>query len=246
MRKLLPVIVFCLLPVVAWAWGIVGLGGGAPASIPPASVLVTGTPDIDTSYSDGNMSVTIPSDATAVVVVSWMWRSVHAGDFTTINFDAGGKDFTQIVTNSTTAVPYDVWAYIMTTDSGDWPGVGSKTLYWTFSGDPTEGGTVFAFYLKGLNVTSPMVDTDTQKTGSSFTSSLSGVSSGDLSFVVIAEEQGQSITVSGNGQTVLDTGAAENKVDWGIAYEDGEDAVIASSTGSSYPGYIAFSVNRAD
>jgi hypothetical protein len=174
-----------------------------------------------------------------------MWRSVHTGSFTALNFDGAGMDFTSVVTNADTGVPYDVFAYIMTTDSVDWPGTGAKTLNWSFSGEPTEGGTVYIFCLKGLDVSNPVGNTDTQKEGSSFTSSLAGVSSGDLSFVVIAESQGQSITVSGNGQTVLATGSAENAVDWGIAYEDGESAMVASSTGSSYPGYVAFVVNSA-
>lgn len=211
---------------------------------------LTGTPQyvVNTAHGNSSQALTIPADCTAVLVFSWAYVASTAVDFTALNWDGGGLDFTQVVTNKSTSDPYDVWAYIMTSADGNWPGTGSQTLNWTFNGTPGEGGTVVIAFLKDVNTASPVVDTDSQKTGATWTASLSGVGSSDLTFIVVVDYQNTGAPSStGSGQSVLtsDTGN-DNGVNWVIAYEAGEAGPSASggtlAEQGTFTGFIAFSI----
>lgn len=223
-------------------------GGGQAASIllidadPTVNAKITGTPVVNTTHGNGSQAVTIPADCTAVVVFSWGWRNNTALDFTALNWDGGGLDFTLIDTNKSSSDPYDVWAYIMTANSGSWPGTGSKTLHWTFNAAPTEGGTVVIVFLKNVNGASPVVDSDYQK-GGAFTSSMAGVGVHDLSFVAAANYVGNGVDAELGSQTRLTDGSNDNSVDWEIGYELGESAMQADALfDDTYIGYVAFAI----
>lgn len=209
---------------------------------------LTGSPVTNTAHGNSSQAVTIPADCTAVLVYSWGWRNATALDFATLNWDGAGMDFTQVVTNKSTTDQYDIWAYIMTSAAAAWPGTGSRTLAWTFNQAPTEGGTVVIVFLKDLDTDNPVVDTDSQKAGESFTSSLTSVAAEDLSFVTVVDYYGTGTPgASGSGQTTLASNVAnDNGVDWIISYEAGETALVASGGQTSFQGeftgYIAFSI----
>lgn len=219
------------------------------------AVQLTGSPSYvtNTTHGDGSQAVTIPSDCDCVLVFSWAWVSNTAVDFDELNWDNGATlDFTLVATNTSANNPYDVWCYRMCINDGNWPGTGSKTLYWSYNSAPSEGGTVVIVFLKGVNTSSPVIDTDSTKNpaGTSWTASLSGVSTGDLTFICGADYYSYSPDIncapSGYGQTLLTSGANDHLVDWSIGYEDGEGAPRAEYSSSSvYEGIIAFAIAAA-
>lgn len=219
------------------------------------AVELTGIPTYVTNvdHMDGNQIVTIPNDCTAVIVFSWMWRNNHAGDFDELNWDNGATlDFTQIVTNKSISDPFDVWAYIMTSNSGDWPGTGNKTLYWSFTGigPIPEGGTVVIAFVKGLYTLDPIRSTDSDKGTAIWTASLAGVEAGDLSFLCGVIWELSNIDVIGVGQAVLDSDVSDNFLDWNISSELAEGSPSYSTSAglgdTQYNGAIAFALRSLE
>ena len=216
------------------------------------AVELTGTPTYVTNagHIDGSQIVTIPDDCTAVVVFSWMWRNAHAGDFDELNWDnEAALDFTQIVTNKSLSDSYDVWAYVMTSDSADWPGEGNKTLYWSFTGVPIEGGTVVIAFIKGLDVSNPVRSTDSDKATEDWTAVLTNVEAGDLSFLCGAIWNASIIDGVGGGQATLDSDVDDNGIDWNVSSELGEEnpsyTTSAGVGDTQYNGAIAFALRSA-
>lgn len=209
------------------------------------AVAFTGTAVTNTSHADGSQAVTIPADAEAVIVISWMYRNNHAGSFDQLNWDDGAAlDFTEIAKNSTTADPYDVFAFIMTSADANWPGTGAQTLYWSFTGAPTEGGTVWIYFAKGLNTSSPVGDTETGKialTGNQQVSTtLANVGADDMCVLAVAEYQEHELS-SANTQLGFTDG--DNGVEWIIVGDLNDSSLvvdITNSGGSVYTGYVAF------
>lgn len=213
------------------------------------AVELTGTPVKNTSYANGNQAVTIPADAEAVIVMSWGWRNAHALDFTALNWDNSGLDFSLIVTNKSTTDPNDIWAYIMTSASGAWPGTGAKTLYWTFSGAPTEGGTVYIFFVKGLNTANPVRSTASDKDQYTWSTTLADVATGDLCLVAMSNYNTNiDADPVGSGQSVLiEQTTPENSDTYGIGYKSDNGSVsINSVAGQPYDGEIAFALRVAE
>lgn len=216
---------------------------------------LTGTAVLNTAHANSSQALTIPADATAVLVFAWGWRQSYALNFATLNFDGSGMDFAQVTTNADTTDPYDVWAYIQTNEFPGWPGTGSgKTLTWTFNNAPQEGGSVAICFLKNLATDDPVIDIKNQKGGATFTATLDGVESDDLTFVVAVDYTGSGTpTASGAshpGQTVLLTNTTgDNATRWVIAYEPGESTPTAAAgtlnSQGQYTGYIAFSIANA-
>lgn len=215
------------------------------------AVELTGTPTYvtNTDYDDNTQAVTIPADCTAVVVFSWSWIDSVANDFDKLNWDAHATndDFAQIVKLAGTGNPYDVWAYVMTSADGDWPGTGAQTLTFGFATTPTEGGTVVIVFVKGLDTASPTRSTDTQGGSADWTATLADVGGDDLSFIVVDGFRTTTIDAPGTGQTVLTSGDNENDVDWQISYELAEGGPSYNTTGGSpdYHGGIAFALKVA-
>jgi len=221
------------------------------------AVAITGSAVTNTTHGDGNQAVTIPADAEAVIVMSWSWVSNVANDFASLYWSGGsGTEFTSVVTNSTTSDPYDMWAYIMTDESSDWPGTGNQTLYWTFDSAPGEGGTVAIFFVKGLDTSDPVRDTDSEKDGAytdgehTWTASLSSVDADDLTICAVVDYKTRESATFGSGQTSLDSAVNDNSVDWEITYESGEGSPSVTdykfgTQNDNYSGKVAFALKVA-
>src|SRR5690606_41881131 len=94
-----------------------------------------------------------------------------------------------------------------------------------------EGHQRSLIYYSGVDQSSPIVDTDTHTgsdDGTSFTSSLTGVTADDMG-VVVAYNFSSSPTVSGGSQTTVLTPGVFNNAGIGIAEEQGEDEMVASA-----------------
>jgi hypothetical protein len=148
-----------------------------------------------------------------------------------LNFDGAGLDFTQIVRSAGTDLAYDAWAYIMTSADVNWPGVGTKTLYWTFTAAPTEVGTVIIFFVKGIDVNNPI-----------WPSVLSGVEASDLSFGFEINYSAYDSAWGIYGQEVLAESWSDTTAAWGLCYEYGEDEIVLTSSNALYNVGIAFSL----
>jgi hypothetical protein len=198
-------------------------------------------------YTGGRAdSITIPVDAEAVLVIcAGTYTAGSANGFAELNWDDGGtNDFDLVVSNSDTTAPYDLFAYIMTDESADWPGTGSQTLYHAPDYNPSEGGAVIAVALKGLDTTDPIGDTDaTKNEGTSYTPTLSNVASGDLVFCCIADYSSRTVSVD-ETQTEAASGTL-SQVDYIVSYEDGEDQPTSETTSTGYTGRIHFVVEQA-
>ncbi|MEZ4591819.1 MAG: hypothetical protein R3D55_11865 [Chloroflexota bacterium] len=209
------------------------------------SVELTGTPSYVVNNDHGNSSetITIPADCDAVMVISGSWNNSNSNDFGSLNFDNGSSvDFSLIVNRDGVGDEYNVWSYIMTAGSVDWPGIGSNTLYWTFDQTPNEGGSVIVVFLKNVNASSPVVDTD-GGSSTSFTSSLSGVASGDMTFGFILNFNVDGAdTEAGTGQVELVSDSGDNSTEWSLGYELGESSFQISCTYADYVGIIAWSI----
>ena len=214
-------------------------------------VTLTGTPVKDTDWGvSGSQALTIPADATGIVIMSWSWIDGVAAAFDELNFaDDASLGGTLIVTNTDDTDPYDMFAHIITSADAAWPGTGSHTLYWSFNSAPTEGGTVLIFFVKGIDTINPVRATDSQKNVDTTwtTDTMGAAEAGDLSFIAVATyfNTANNAVPSGYAQTLLDSGANDHSVNWGVGYEQGEDAMVATSQTATYAGYIAF-VLRAE
>jgi len=217
------------------------------------AVAITGSSTVQVSLGSGTNSqaFTIPSDADAVLIMSGGFFSTgtHLHVFDALNWDNGGTvDFTSIVILNATF--YDLHAYVMTSTDGNWPGTGAKTLSWSMDRTAVEGGAITIVAVKGLDKTTPTRSTDSNNMfGSprSWTASLSGVISGDLSFIAGAEFVAYGTTWSqGTGQTQLQQ-RTDSEVRWTIGYEAGESApsLTAVSYAGDYSSGIAFALAEA-
>jgi len=214
------------------------------------AVELTGSPSyvVNRDFDDGSQAVTIPADCTAVLVFSCVSHTTTEIDFDELNWDNGAtNDFTQVVHNGAGANNSVVFSYIMTSASGDWPGTGSQTLYFGFNATPGGGGPVIIVFLKGLDTSTPTVDTDSDYdlTDGDWTASLSGVSSGDLTFLMVGIYYAYTIDGRGSGQTQLASDSNDNSFEWEINYEDGEGSPSIQTNDSIYSGAVAFAVSAA-
>lgn len=215
-------------------------------------VVLTGTPTFVTDSDhgiDGSESVTIPSDCDTVVVIWSQWKSSTAMEFDELNFDDGSDiDFDLIFSASGADAIYDMEARVMTSTDTDWPGTGAKTLYWSLDAAPVEGGSVTIFYLKGVDQSTPIRDSDYQRGGTSdWTSTLTSVDANDLSFIMVADYYTRTIdgTPTGEGQTTLTSGSNDNSSDWEIGYEQGEASMNATTSQGNNTAYGAFAMKVA-
>jgi len=190
------------------------------------------------SSTDSSFAITIPSDAEAVIVSvsGYILTGTYIVD--KLNFDDTAPiDFTSIVTQPyTTSGATDDQAisdFIMTDTDANWPGTGAATIYYSTSGAVQEGFNVLVYYVKGLDKADPIRDTDSQEgsdagygSGSTWTSAMTGVVAGDLSFMAAYHYQtGLTIVPAGSGQTAITTSSDFNNNVIGVSYKDGESAM---------------------
>ncbi len=216
----------------------------------------TGTAASNTSPGQtGSFAVTVPSDADVVVVYQTSWvDSNGATPLDELCWDGGNTfDFTvlkeQLYDNSGGYSDYmTVGAYYMTSDDANWPGSGSKTLYYDWNGSVGGSETLFVQFYKNVDKTSPVVGTDSTPSGpDDWTSSIAGVGAGDLGciavmdFIAVATNE-PDVTPTGEGQTeVFSYFRGDEYGGLAIGEEVGEGALRAVSTeANGYMVTIAF------
>jgi hypothetical protein len=184
---------------------------------------------------DTTHSATIPSGCDCIVIAITGYLDTNTTTLVDVlSFDGAGIDLNQVgyarYLDSYNAVQVDV--YVMTATSGAWPGTGSKTLTVQAPSARQEGYNVGLAYYSGVNQSTPTGSTDAHNApddGTSFTSALTGMASGDLGMVA-AYDYGAPPTVSGNSQTTILTpsGALAN-AGFALAEKADESAMVASA-----------------
>jgi hypothetical protein len=186
---------------------------------------------IEDNTSSGNIGVTIPADATLIIVAvtGWLDQGSQISLVDQLNFDNGSdQDFTHIISedyDSTTSDASVVSALYMASGSGDWPGSGAATLYWRFENDttPIEGCSIQVSYWKGNDPIIPIGDTDSRQELGDWVSALAGVGPSDMG-VIVGYEYNQTPETTTNGQTtILDS--LYNVSGIGHGYKLGESAM---------------------
>lgn len=151
------------------------------------AAVLTGTPAAITWASGANpagQSITIPSDATAVVMCAAFWASTQPSGLSsaTLNGNApsrNGQLETGQLTSNAPATMYAIW---------DSPATGSRTLdpAWTVS--PDEGPTCIVFFVKDCDVASNWgIQLDHDAAGTAVSVSLT-TESGELCVAFDAKE----------------------------------------------------------
>lgn len=200
---------------------------------------------------DTSFSVTIPASANCVVVyaiggVGSIDSSAKVLD--ELCWDGGSTmDFTHVATCYYATNNPVISCWYMTSADGNWPGTGSKTLYYRTYNNNTinEGIHVIVLNFSGVDTADPLVDTD--DTGSDlisidWTSTMTGVGAGDMGVIGIYEYQ-----VAGDGNDNAQTEVANgvyNGSGYSAAYKLAEDGMF-SNVQSSYMGAVALALNAS-
>lgn len=197
------------------------------------AVSIVGSETVHTSTSViDSFSVTVPSNATAIIVVAAGVAS-SATNVSELNFDDGDTyDFTLIGQPADYSGNSLVEAHIITSADSDWPGSGSKTLYYELASSPSEGMLFSVFYVDNINTSTPIGNTavDHWDYPQQISFSLTGVGSNDMG-VIAAWFYNMTADVTATGQTVLVETSVYNSDSLGIAYNEGGGSV---QTGGSY------------
>lgn len=205
------------------------------------------------STANGSQSITIPSDAEAVIYCVAGFQNNAASYLDELDFDdTSVMDFTEVLTQPYTYLGDTDDAacaiYIMTDTDANWPGTGAQTIYYSTTDPVQEGNLAVVVYVKGLDKSNPIRDTDSQEGsdsgyGSGWTSSLSGVAAGDLTLIVSYHfGTGLDVNPGGSGQTLIVESSVFNSAMIGVAYEAGESAAEVDGT---YRVPIAFAIREA-
>ena len=190
-----------------------------------------------TTPDPNSISITVDTDANLMGVAV----SGYSGGASTLvdqlNFDDGGtQDFVTRGTVTFSGSDAQLQVFTMDSSSSDWPGTGSKTLYYSPTGAYTEGFQIFVFYCSGVDTTDPIRDSETVNAGSFSspqTSSLTGVVAGDLGIAVAWGYSGTpNVDPATYGQTAALESADFNNAALSVGYESGESALRVTSTAS--------------
>jgi hypothetical protein len=222
------------------ACGVAAGGGGS-------AVARTGSPTVLQNNATTSLSITIPSNASAIVVFATAYLDASAGVpiLSALNFGSSGNTFTSIAQQT--------WynggnypcaqAWILTSSDGNWPGSGTHTLT-VNTGSPTEDGVnIVVQAYTGVNTISPIIDTDSRAgydMSTAWTSSLTGVSEDDMGIIFVYRSAEVVSSISGNGQTQWLASSLYRDSSIGIAEKMGEAALYMS--GASDQVVIAFAL----
>lgn len=184
----------------------------------------------------GSLAVTVPSAADCLVVVATGYRIETSEEpfFTKLNWDDGsGVDFDEILTQRKRVDKLGpcVGLYVMTPESANWPGSGASTLYFEAPSDPDEGINIGVMYFAGVDPTVPINTSESSDQVTNWTSSLTGVHSGDLTVGVAFGELGAipDPIPTGYGQSYI-WEASYNSAGIGIGYKAEESAFRLEGT----------------
>lgn len=243
MKKLL--LMFFLVPLGALA--NVALHWAPVSAIPGGSggpVEMTGTGTTIQSDADGSASITVPADA-EMILLSWSgWVDGENAPISELNFDDGATfDFTTLSIAVWPDYSTDHAVYYITSNDSNWPGTGSKTLYYASPASLDEGENMRVYYAKNVDVASPVGDIDKlEGSDAVFTSNLTGVASEDMGVVSCYSYQTvANVDPATYGQTVEVEEAAYRDAGLAVGYELGESALRAEGGRKAC---IAFGINN--
>ena len=191
----------------------------------------------------------MPADAdiAIVTVIGYTGTNGTSDLLDKLSWDNGASvDFTKIIGEVVAPSPpeynhHSVQASYMASTSPDWPGSGSQTLSWSANGTIAGGYNIACFFYKNVDLSDPIVDTDSRVAGGDWVSSLSGVGSNDMGIVVgFGDADSIDADPSGSGQTALWEPSLYNLLDAGIGEELGEGALDIDNGGNLVP--IAFAL----
>lgn len=203
------------------------------------AAVLTGTPVAITWASGANpagQSITIPSDATAVVMCAAFWASTQPSGLSsaTLNGNApsrNGQLETGQLTGDAPATMYAIW---------DAPATGSRTLdpAWTVS--PDEGPTCIVFFVKDCDVAANWnIQLDHDEAGSAVSVSLT-TESGELCIAFDAKEG--SAPSNSSGWTSAQT-HSNNSYASRLKYISASGASeVVNSENEAYSGLIGFAI----
>ena len=201
--------------------------------MPNVTRIGTYTESSSTSNS-GNFSVTVPEDADCCIFLVSGMTSNSSDIIDELNFDNGSDmDFTFIVDSyyeQTSEV--QVQAYHLIRSSADWPGSGSKTLYWGVNGSRQEGLRFCVLFYQNVDQSSPIRDTDSQtKHTTDFTSSMTGVIAEDMAIGASYQYTDPQQNVhSNNSQTEILSSGFTGNASLVCGEKQGEDAYVCART----------------
>lgn len=256
MKKIILIIVSLLFVLVGSGFHLIGSGISTGAA--PGPVSATGSNVIieDNTFTAGSGAVTIPADADICIVIvgayDYYLQDVHIFSNGRLNWngDAADVDFTHIVTAEGGATYDVISAYYMTSSDPNWPGSGSRTLYYDSDGDvgqsPDNGFNIIVRFYKDVDTSSPIVDSGANENiggGNNTTGSLTGVGVNDLSIGAVYADGTSALdgAPTGYGQTEAEENSYNN-ANLCIGEELGESAIRLESAGYDIYGAIFFAL----
>ena len=182
-----------------------------------------------------SFSITIPSDANTVVVYV-----AGGGNSTTLinklNFTgAAAVHFTLAAFGEYYVGAWrECEAWYITSASGDWPGTGTKTLYWDTQ-LKAEGISLYVQAYRNVDTSNPIVASkNKQGVVSSWTSAMSDPSANDLGIIATYRYNSTAdVAPAGSGQTAVYEGSLYNSASISVGEELGEGQ-LTFTTGSEH------------
>ena len=203
---------------------------------------LTGSAESFNLSGDGNMSITIPSDAECIIVtVSGFTGTAGSSSLLDqLNFaNDSSLEFTHVIGDKYTSSNYwqiDTW--IITDTDGNWPGTGADLLYYAATATGyDEGYNVGVYYAKNIDSSSPIFGTDSQQgstVSSPWNSSIASVGANDLHIIALYNNAATA-TVTASGQTEILTPSNYNGGGLSMAYEQGVTTMNATFSSDCVP-----------
>ena len=145
---------------------------------------------IQTSVVDSSNAVTVPvaTDVVVVGVEGWV-GTAGTSAFDELNWDSGRttQDFVDVGTSFYSGDNPIAGMFYMARNDTNWPGTGAQTLYWVWHGASiSEGLNIHVDFYTGVDISNPMVDSDTADYGGSPQSLATTGGGADDMFVCVA------------------------------------------------------------
>jgi hypothetical protein len=202
----------------------------------------TGTASqVNASGGDGSTSVTVPSDATAVVA---LWAHYDSNGGTTLSsLTLNGVGFTiqeQIAEGATTD---ETGTGVATLNN---PATGSQTFAWTWSGGGAraEGGWIVLVYVKDVDLASLVRDTatDAQLGSNDCSVQLTNIETTDLLLAAAQSFTGTNPALDG---TVFINDAGLNSENYDVSEATGQSGTVTvNMTGENYSSMVAIALRN--
>ena len=187
----------------------------------------TGTREDWTDWDgDGSRSITVPSDCELIAMLwfglyPWSTNNIPANPC-----DVDDDDFVTVEKTDEQTGDGQIWmGYLVN------PSTGSQTFTYDFTtSNPLDSGARHLIaYFKGVNTSSPIVDSAQELADDTDVTGMSGATTGDLMIGGVSSFNSNLTSVTDNGQTQLLLQSQFNKISAGAAMKD-------AATGFYYSG----------